>query len=179
MNVAVAEFTQHSSSAYPHEPISRMDALRAQRAWSEMVIEIGEIVRAGGDYRAHGESLLRKVYDFDRGPVLLKPAFAGGHPIRTEFDDIASYYIGGGVWEDEGFARKPWRKIRFGRQFASFGQGSATLMGSCFLTPVRSAIETQIDFTMGFRRDPQGATRMTLHHSSVPFRPIKGAKLAA
>ena len=47
------------------------------------------------------------------------------------------------------------------------------------VTPVRSAIETQIDFTMGFRRDPQGVARMTLHHSSTPFRPIKGAKLAA
>lgn len=179
MNIAVAEFAPHSSAAHPNEPISRADALRAQLAWSEMVIEIGEVVRAGGDYRSHARALLREVYDFDRGPVLLKPAFASGHPIRTEFEDIASYYVGGGVWEDEGFALKPWRKIRFGRQYASFGQGSATLMGSCFLTPARSAVETQLDFTMGFRRDPQGVARMTLHHSSAPFRPIRGADLAA
>lgn len=179
MNIAVAGFTPHASAAHPHEPISRAEALKAQRQWAEMLIEIGEVYRIGGDYRAQAEELIAGIYDFRRGPVLMKPAFAAGHPVRTDFADVVSYYVGGGVWEDAGFALKPWRKVRFGRQFTSFGQGAATLMGACYLTPFRSVIETRLDFTMGFRRDAGGVVRLQTHHSSVPCRPARGLQAAA
>ena len=179
MNIAVADFTPKASAAHPTEPIARAEALKAQRAWSEMVIEIGEVYRIGGDYRSHAEELVADIYDVARGPVLLKPAYASGLPVRTELADIVSYYAGGGVWEDAGFALKPWRKIRFGRQFASFGPGTATLMGACYLTPSRSSIETRLDFTMCFRRDAHGIIRLQTHHSSIPYRPSRGLKAAA
>lgn len=173
MNVAVVDFAPYSRSALPEEPISRAEALIAQRAWADMVIEIGEVYLSGGDYRGQAALLIQDIYDFQKGDALLKPAFASARPVRDTAEEALSYYVGGVVWEDRGFALKPWRKIRFGKQRMSFGMGTVTMMGTAHLTPARSAMETSLDFTMGFRRDSRGRLRLKLHHSSLPYAPSR------
>lgn len=183
MNMRVADFLTQASSAHPAEPISRKEAHAAQRAWADMVLSLSEAHRMGRNDRAQAEALIRKIYDFDRGPVLVKPAYALDAPVRTELEDVVSYYAGaapnGRLSRDAGFALRGWRKIRFGEQHASFGQGTVTLMGACHLSTERKIQETNLDCTMTFRRDAQGAMRMTVHHSSIQYQPMRGMKSAA
>lgn len=152
-------------------PPSRSDVRAAQREWAAGIVEIGEIAQDKGDYIARAYQFVGELYDYRLGPVLFKPMTASTHPFRTTLDEAVSYFVGGEIEEDEGFALKSWRRVRFGPQLMNFTQGGATAMGSCFFQRADTDDEVRVEFTLGYRRDVTGRLRINLHHSSLPFAP--------
>jgi len=149
--------------------ITEQEILDAQKAWGDGIVAIGYAYISKGDYKARAVQYIEELYAYDHGGVLFKPTLASEKQFRATFDDALSYFVGGHISEDNGFAIKPWSKVRFGEQKMIIGNGSATAMGNYYFTPVGSEEETKVEYTFGYIKDADGTLRINVHHSSLPF----------
>ena len=148
------------------------DVVHAQSLWADALVEIGRIFLSGGDYRTRAEEHVLNLYGFENGPVLFKPTLAAEQPFRTTFETALSYFIGGSVSEDRGFALRPWAKVEFGQQHVMYIDNGAFAMGEYVFTPHNEQeAPVRVEFTFGYTRDADGALRICLHHSSLPYQP--------
>jgi len=109
------------------------------------------------------------LYGYVDGPVLFKPTVAQEVPFRFTEASAASYFIGGGIEEDTGFALNPWTAVRFCEDGLYIINGETALwMGSVYLTN-GDGEEIRVEKSLGLYRDGNGDVRIQLHHSSVPF----------
>ena len=92
-------------------------------------------------------------------------------PFRKTFTEALSYFIGGEISEDNGFAITPWSKVRFGEQQIVINNDSALAMGHYFFTRFDNNEEIKVEFTFGYIRGDIGNLMINLHHSSLPFTP--------
>ena len=91
---------------------------------------------------------------------------------RTSFDSALSYFVGGNPTypEDKGFAIKPWSKVRW--KNVGITNNSCTMavaMGNYYFTPVGGGEETKVEYTFGYIRGNNGALKIVVHQSSVPY----------
>ena len=95
-------------------PITEAEVAAAQKAWGDSLVEIGRVYRAGGDYAAVAKDALDRNYGYASGlEVLFKPTKASEVPIRLSETDALSYFVGGVVAADKGFALQPWTAVRW------------------------------------------------------------------
>ena len=140
-----------------------------QKEWAESIISIGNTFSNNGNYKSEAEQTLKKLYAFDICNVLFKPTFASKNQFRNSFEDALSYFVGGNIEEDNGFAIKPWLKIRFSDSKIVISQNTAISMGNYFFTSVNDKKnETKVEYTFGYIKDSNGKLRINLHHSSIP-----------
>ena len=152
--------------------IGHDDLILAQTRWAEAIVDIGRVYLSEGDYRTRAEMHILDLYGFETGPVLFKPTLASEFPFRTRFDEALSYFVGGGIAEDRGFALRPWSSVEFGKQQIMFVDGGAFAMGEYVFTPHNEAEPpVRVEFTFGYVREADGALRICLHHSSLPYQP--------
>ena len=149
--------------------ITEKEVINAQKEWADSIISIGDTFLKNGDYQSEAEQTLKKLYAFDISNVLFKPTFASKNQFRNNFEDALSYFVGGNIKEDNGFAIKPWFKIRFSDSKINISQNTAIAMGNYFLTSVDDKKnETKVEYTFGYIKDRKGNLRINLHHSSIP-----------
>ena len=141
----------------------------AQRAWAEGVVSIGK-TNDTEQYIEEANRVLDELYDFDKNDfILFKPTLASQHPVRTDRQGTASYFIGGIFTEDgAGFARTPWARVTFEDDFnfTELDSGDILVMGRCTFYPYDGDTDHEIttaDYTFGYRG---GSMRIFLHHSS-------------
>ena len=151
--------------------ITADDVRSAQQAWGNAIVAIGAASAHGTAAQAVASNLIENLYAYEVGPVLFKPTKAAAVPFRDTFDKALSYFIGGSVPEDHGFARQPWSAVRFGDQQITIDSDSATAMGHYYFTDANTEEETMAEFTFGYIRDPEGRLRINVHHSSLPYSP--------
>ena len=149
--------------------IREEDVLSIQKEWADSIISIGKIFLNKGDYKLEAEKTLKKLYAFDISNVLFKPTFASQNQFRNSFEDALSYFVGGNIEEDNGFAIKPWFKIRFSENKIIISHDTAIAMGNYYFTSVDDKKnETKVEYTFGYIKDKRGNLRINLHHSSIP-----------
>lgn len=148
--------------------VSRDEVIRAQQAWGDGVVAIGKLFAAGGDYKARTEAHLDTLYAYEQGTVLFKPTRAAQHQFRATRADALSYFIGGEIAEDTGFAITGWSKVRFENHDFILAEETALVMGNYFFTGPDGVV-LQAEFTFGYVKDADGRLRINLQHSSVPF----------
>lgn len=151
--------------------ITKQDVLDAQKAWTDGIVAISKVYVEEGDYKARASQHIKDLYAYDQGEVLFKPTLASDDQFRETFNEALSYFVGGEISEDKGFAIKPWSNVRFGEQQIITDSDSATAMGNYFFTPVGSEEETKVEYTFGYMKDEEGKLRINVHHSSLPFTP--------
>lgn len=149
--------------------ITKADVLAAQQTWGDGIVAIGEVYQAEGDYAARASQHIKDLYAYGKSEVLFKPTLAAEDQFRETFGGALSYFVGGEVAEDKGFAIKPWSKVRFGEQQIITDADSAVAMGNYYFTPVGSTDETKVEFTFGYMRDANGNLRINVHHSALPY----------
>lgn len=152
-------------------PIAAEEVRAAQKAWGDAIVAIGAAHAAGGDARALAERTVADLYGYDLGPVLFKPTKAAALEFRDTPAEAVSYFVGGEVPEDHGFALQPWAAVRFGEQQLAFDADSAVAMGNYYFTDAASGAETKVNFTFGYAKDAAGRVRIVVHHSSLPYAP--------
>ena len=81
-------------------------------SWVEGVINIGKIHSDDGDYVERAKDFLSSHYAFEETKVLFKPTFTKEMVFRNNKNDALSYFVGGDISEDNGFALKPWESIQ-------------------------------------------------------------------
>ena len=100
--------------------ITEFEINKAQELWAQNIIEIGNLYTKNKDYKIKASLFVKQLYAFDISEVLFKPTLASEKQFRFTYDDALSYFIGGSISEDKGFALRPWKKIRFGKKKNNF-----------------------------------------------------------
>ena len=164
-----SKFDTNSNKKLNPTAIREEDVLSIQKEWADSIISIGKIFLNKGDYKLEAEKTLKKLYAFDISNVLFKPTFASQNQFRNSFEDALSYFVGGNIEEDNGFAIKPWFKIRFSENKIVISRDNAIAMGNYYFTSVEDKKnETKVEYTFGYIKDKKGNLRINLHHSSIP-----------
>ncbi len=159
--------------------ISEAQVLQAQRAWCDALLSISRAYRTGGFplARATAEKVLDSAYGYAYGPVAFKPTLTSGQQtFRPTRAGALAYFVGGDPQfpNDAGFAIKPWTACAIRNQVVQLHGIFAVTMGNVDLTDSGGKLTT-VDKTWGFLREPDGETRIVLHHSSLPFQPAPSA----
>ena len=164
-----SKFDTNSNKKLNPTAIREEDVLSIQKEWADSIISIGKIFLNKGNYILEAEKTLKKLYAFDISNVLFKPTFASQNQFRNSFEDALSYFVGGNIEEDNGFAIKPWFKIRFSENKIVIARDNAIAMGNYYFTSVEDKKnETKVEYTFGYIKDKKGNLRINLHHSSIP-----------
>ncbi len=171
----------HATTAFQSSgrPVDAEEVMHVQTAWAKGILEIGAFFLAGDDYVSRAQALVDSLYGHDEGPVLFKPTLAIRQPFRFSKSDAISYFVGGTVDEDLGFALRPWQHVRFGSQRIVLQGTTALSMGHYYFTEYNLGQEIQTEFTLGFYRSGDGTVRINLHHSSLPHALPKAATTSA
>ena len=159
--------------------ISEAQVLQAQRAWCDALLSISRAYRTGGFplARATAEKVLDSAYGYEYGPVAFKPTLTSGQQtFRPTRAGALAYFVGGDPQfpNDAGFVIKPWTACAIRNQVVQLHGIFAVTMGNVDLTDSSGKLTT-VDKTWGFLREPDGETRIVLHHSSLPFQPAPSA----
>ena len=134
-------------------------------SWKDGVIEIGRIHLEGGDYEKSAELFVSTHYAFDSEEVLFKPTFTKEVIFRNSKDLALSYFVGGEVAEDKGFALKPWEEIRLEELNIIEQDNLMVAMGTLNFKPLNLKENTLIAFTF-LLIDTDGSLKIKVHHSS-------------
>ena len=134
-------------------------------SWKDGVIEIGRIYLEGGDYKKCAEKFISTHYAFDSEEVLFKPTFTKEIIFRNSKDLALSYFIGGEISEDNGFALKPWEKIRLEELNIIEENNSMVAMGILNFKPLKLEEITIIAFTFLLINTDE-SLKIKVHHSS-------------
>jgi hypothetical protein len=148
------------------------DVITLQNQWGEGIVDIGTVYQAGRDYQAAAREMIAQMYGYDDGPVLFKPTKAADDQFRETADQALSYFVGGSVPEDHGFAIQPWSAVRFENHEMVLSSDMALAMGNYYFTDANTGKAVKVEYTLGIRRAAaDGRPVIFLHHSSLPFQP--------
>lgn len=139
-------------------------------AWGESIVEIGAVYTAGGDYEAAARNHILDFYAFGEDIVLFKPTLASDEQFRGTFDEAMSYFVGGDIAEDNGFALAPYTDVRWDSEGISIIGDVALTMGNYYFT-TSDGEEVKVEYTFGIEQREDGDLTIVLHHSSLPFTP--------
>ena len=149
--------------------ITEFEIIKAQELWAQNVIEIGNLYIKNEDFKSKASVFVKQFYAFDKSEVLFKPTLASKKQFRYTYDDAVSYFIGGSISEDKGFALKPWKKINFGERKIIILKEIALSMGNYFFQTFDGCDAVKVEYTFGYVKDNDNNLLINLHHSSIPY----------
>ena len=144
----------------------------AQQAWGDGIVKIAAAHTNGEDYTQVAHQHVDTLYAYGLSPVLFKPTLAAEQQFRSTFDDALSYFVASNnaCSEDKGFAIKGWTAVRF-ENVDIITEGKVGMaMGNYFFTTPEGD-EVKVEYSFGYLLDDEGAVRINLHHSSMPYAP--------
>lgn len=144
---------------------------RVQKDWGDGIVKIGSLKNNRAACEKATDEFLDKLYAYELVDVLFKPTLASVIQFRLSKESAKSYFIGGNpdFPEDRGFALNPWTNIRFENIGFLFEVHISMAMGNYFLTDLKGD-KTKVEYTMGFIRDQSDNLKISLHHSSLPYK---------
>tara|TARA_B100000886_G_scaffold145685_1_gene99074 strand:- start:57 stop:503 length:447 start_codon:yes stop_codon:yes gene_type:complete len=134
-------------------------------SWISGIIQIGKVFLENKDYKENAKKFIESHYAFDSESVLFKPTFTKEVIFRNSKDMALSYFIGGNIEEDHGFALKPWEKISIDELNILEENKLSIAMGILKLKPVNSDKITSVAFTFVFT-ETNSSLKIKVHHSS-------------
>ena len=134
-------------------------------SWKDGIIRIGKVYLENGDYKKSAEKFVETHYAFDSESVLFKPTFTKEVIFRNSKDKALSYFIGGNIDEDHGFALKPWDKISIDELNILEENELKISMGIFKLKPVNKKEIISVAFTFVLTEN-NDTLKIKVHHSS-------------
>lgn len=154
-------------------PITEADLLAAQQGWIAALLQISEAHEKGEDTRALAKSIIAQAYNYDFAPVLFKPTLAHGElTFLTTAEGALAYFVGGDANfpDDKGFALMGWERVEVDNA-AFFIEGNIGITMGHFTFFNKNGDTVTVEKTFVFRRGDDGALRIALHSSTIPFNP--------
>ncbi|MEM1391625.1 MAG: phosphoribosyl-AMP cyclohydrolase [Pseudomonadota bacterium] len=148
--------------------ITEADVVAAQQTWGNGIVAISSVHSADGDYTARATEHINDLYAYGMTDVMFKPTLAAEDQFRETFDEALAYFVGKEGTEDTGFAIKGWTNTRWENNGIYTDGDSAIAMGNYFFTGP-DGNETKVEYTFGYVLDDDGALKINLHHSSLPY----------
>lgn len=145
---------------------------KAQEDWAKGLIEIGRLYSENKNYFDFARNFVKEMYNYDEGIVLFKPTKAREKQFRLSFEEALSYFIGGIIGEDKGFALEPWKDIRF-EVIGDIILGDVAIsQGNYYFTSGKSGETVKVEFTFVYKLVGD-RLKIIAHHSSLPFSESK------
>lgn len=153
--------------------ITETDLNDARMRWGDGLIAISRAYEEKGiDHATNiASDILDELYGFEFGPLLFKPTLSGGsQTFRPTKQGALSYFVGHNPEypNDSGFGIKHWRKMTSQTSSVFINQDVAMWMGWVTLTN-KDGDTVTVDKSFGYKKAPDGAVKIILHHSSLPF----------
>ena len=167
---ATTSFFIASDSFAGEMKLTKGEVTSLKEAWGDGIVKIGKIHTDGGDYRAAAKEHIETFYAYGKENVLFKPTLASADQFRGTFDEALSYFVGGDIKEDKGFAIAPYTNVRWESEGIVINGNTALTMGNYYFTKTDGA-EVKVEYTFGVEKFEDGNARFVLHHSSLPFTP--------
>lgn len=164
--MSAAAFAGSNASA----DLTKAEVTALKTAWGEGIVKIGATHTEGGDYRAAAKAHIEEFYAYGESEVLFKPTLASDDQFRGSFDEALSYFVGGDIEEDGGFAIAPYTNVRWENEGTVISGDTAMAMGNYFFTTT-DGNEVKVEYTFGIEKMDDGEAKIVLHHSSLPFTP--------
>ena len=134
-------------------------------SWKDGVIEIGKVYLDGGEYELVANKFLEKHYAFYEVDILFKPTFTKETIFRNNKKAGLSYFIGGDLSEDSGFALKPWESIELNELNTLIEKDLIAAMGTLQFKPHKKEETILVAFTFIFTKIGD-TLKIKVHHSS-------------
>ena len=150
--------------------ITEADVAAVQQAWGNGIVAIGEAYTAGEDYEEAASEHIERFYAYGSKPVLFKPTLAAEAQFRGSFDEALSYFVGGSIEEDKGFAIAPYTNVRWENEGTLIFDDSAVAMGNYYFTTTEGN-EVKVEYSFVYAPDEDGDLKIVLHHSALPYSP--------
>ncbi len=135
-----------------------------QNGWGSGIVAIG----AAENPEAAAIEHLDRFYAYDFRNVLFKPTKASDDQFRNTKEEALSYFVGGVIPEDKGFALAPYTKVRFDNHRVVVKCYMALAMGNYYFTQTDGE-EVKVEYSFVYVQDEKGDLKIKLHHSSLPF----------
>merc|ERR1719311_1383808 len=166
------------------EDVTVEEVLACQAAWAAAIKAISKVHAEGGDFVQRAADAAGELYGYGHSNVLFKPTKALEERFRPSGESAMSYFVGNanvenGIEEDGGFAingGRGWFNVVFDNHQIDVNGNTAIAMGTYDFTDATDGSKTTVEYTFGYKKNPDGKVRIFLHHSSVPYSP--GPKLA-
>ena len=142
--------------------INDVDVQKFIESWKDGLFKIRNIYDKGGDYKSEAILFIEKHYLFGEESVLFKPTMTRKVAFRNNLDDALSYFIGGGIEEDKGFALTKWKSIEIDEMHTAQIEEGAIVMGKlCFTSDEK--LDVAFTFVLKSTND---ILKIKAHHSS-------------
>ena len=162
-----------SADAATANPITAEEVEAAQTAWGEGIVAIGQVFTDEGDFSARASEHIATHYAYgDDATILFKPTLAAEDQFRETTEEALSYFVGTEGTEDGGFAIAPYTAVRWENNGTVISESGdmAVAMGNYFFTNTEGS-ETKVEYSFAYEKDKDGALKIVLHHSSLPYNP--------
>ncbi len=145
--------------------ITKKDILLAQEKWADAIVRVGADYKIGQNEFTSAIKHIMPLYDFENN-VMFKPTLAINKPFRFIPEEILSYFIGGCVDEDNGFALRPWKKIVFENNQIIIDGNTAYANGTYNFIEYNNKT-TKAFYTFGYKKI-MDELKIFIQHSSLP-----------
>ena len=132
-------------------------------SWKQGVLDIRNVYHNKGDYQEQASEFLKTHYLFDTECVFFKPTLTREEIFRNSFDGALSYFIGGDIDEDRGFALQEWKSINTDQINILIEEGLVIAMG---VLSFKSDEVLKVAFTF-MLKESNSDLKIKVHHSSL------------
>tara|TARA_B100001029_G_C14908465_1_gene365011 strand:- start:307 stop:777 length:471 start_codon:yes stop_codon:yes gene_type:complete len=141
-----------------------------QQKWANTILEIGKAYKKKISLEKLVFELLHNVYAFNHCEVLFKPTLAKYNQFRSRKEEFISYFLGENkvCKEDNGFAIKNWKSIKFENYKIVEHNNYLLSMGNYYFQDFKNK-SLKVEYTFGFIKISNNELRINLHHSSLPY----------
>ena len=163
------ESKDNSVSEVEGRPIKESEILAFQKAYGVSFNAIATAIEDEGYYESAARKHIEQHYNFAEGDVMFKIGNDENAPFRYTADGLLSYLIGKNKQfpNDEGIANQNWRKIDWDNSGIINEGNVAIVIGRVKMTNEDND-EINQNYTMGLKRDSNGALRLIAHKISQP-----------
>lgn len=151
--------------------ISVEEVEKAQKAWGEGIVKIGNAYTAKEDYKQVAKDHISEFYNYAEGDVLFKPTLAADIQFRPTFEGALSYFVGNNsdFSEDHGFAIKPWSAVEWENIGTKIIGNMAVSMGNYYFTPAEGGDKVKVEYSFAYTKNENGDLKIILHGSHFPY----------
>ena len=132
-------------------------------SWKQGVLDIKNVYDNKGDYQERASKFLETHYLFETESVLFKPTLTREEIFRNSFDRALSYFIGGDIDEDKGFAIQELKSIDTNQINILIEDELAIAMG---VLSFKSDEVLKVAFTF-MLKESNSNLKIKVHHSSL------------
>ena len=143
--------------------ITKTDVELFVDSWRQGVLDIRSVYDNKGDFQEQASKFLKTHYLFETESVFFKPTLTREEIFRNTFDRALSYFIGGDIDEDKGFALQEWKSINTDQINILIEGALIIVMG---VLSFKSDEVLKVAFTFILKESNSGL-KIKAHHSSL------------